>query len=930
MKIKLPLKSLTQLFDSLANVRQAYSQLQRMAVEQDLLFADFNVGNGYLEWDLPGEGWTKFIDAPAARKSDIAEIYEQRKNALLSKLKGSFLSSFVFSVPSDDFIFFRTAGDKTEIALVAWGFRYPDRAPSGELETWIRKVPMQDVRLAFEWDGVKLPMVPFTVQGLQRRTSADGYFYFDRKLEVGSVLDMVSPEGQSFTLTVEQGKSDYITDMTKYFTAHVSVSKNKEPLPETPCEVEFNGTTKSITTDVNGEASIRIPLTCDIMGTLSAQQPACVVKCREVEQQAVPSTPGQILDFKFAFDTKIYEPPIVVIKEEKKEEKKEEEVEEPKKKKFPWWIFLCLLPLLLFIRCSKDVAVQCVEGNNQLEIAGAEVSLEYTSHFLWNNGRFFDNDTVRLVQSTDSTGVTVFKDLKCSVYSYIFYCLSKMTIGAKDGCYMSRDDEYNFHYRHNITLEMEPRREDLHVRLLDLETEDPLPDAWLVYRYHENDSVFIDSVRTNPDGVATIPEMRYCSDMELLQGQSYGYADTLRTDVPCKDLLVGDDSTALRLRPLKERFTFFVKNLDTKEPIPGAVCEVFLTHPSGKVFGPNIVTTSTDGKGIAIYEESFVLSVIDITAHKEHYNDSILTGGPWTVEEFIKQDDETRTIWLRPLPYVQEFINVDSITGKPVPGVTNIIRVINADGTETEYEEISNSNGVFPVEAKEDSKVVIISKKGPEYYDRHTEIEKFRDATDRRIPMRPETVTLKFRTINAAKPGVLVPNCTLQVSGSISGALPPSTSGSGEFNVTFRKVEYLSIKASRNNWVPTTDKVTNKNYEYLKEDQERRDIPMKQDLPPCNAGMNTPKGNNEMNHQRTYGMGVEEGNASIWVDFYSEPDHLKVVDGEGNVLINKSVLRKNEGGPNPIPFHFRGGSVTIIITTSSNNNSSWEYKLNCP
>ena len=85
-----------------------------------------------------------------------------------------------------------------------------------------------------------------------------------------------------------------------------------------------------------------------------------------------------------------------------------------------------------------------------------------------------------------------------------------------------------------------------------------------------------------------------------------------------------------------------------------------------------------------------------------------------------------------------------------------------------------------------------------------------------------------------------------------------------------------------------------------------------------------------MHHSRTYGMGQEEGNASIWVDFYSEPDHLKIIDGKGRVLIDQKVQNKNDGGQNPIPFHFKGGTVTVIIETSTQNGSSWEYVLNCP
>lgn len=601
-------------------------------------------------------------------------------------------------------------------------------------------------------------------------------------------------------------------------------------------------------------------------------------------------------------------------------------------RRFPWWLLLFLLPLLLLIQCHKDIEVSCMEPDTNAPIEQQPITMEYQAHFLWNDGRFLANDSIKLTQKTDSTGTTIFKDLPCSLYSYIFYCLSKASFTAKSDCHAAVDEEHNFHYTCHIDLKMLPRREDLHIKLLDLETSDPLPDGILEYKYVELGEVKTDSAKADPAGVVTIPQMRYCSIMKLLHGSCYGYADTAKVDVPCQDLILANDSSALRLRPIKERFTFFVKNVETKEPIPGAKCEVSLTHPvSGKIDGPHVVTTSTDGKGIAVYGESFILSIIGIKAHKEHFQDSILTGGPWTVEKFIKQDDNTRTIWLKPLPYTQEFVNVDSITGRPIPGVKNIVKVTDHDGTVHTSEETSNSHGVFPVEAKEDSKVEIVSIKDPDYKQKRTVLPKFKDVKDKKIRMSPVMVKLPFRTVNATKPGELVPNCNLKVSGSISGSLSPSNSGSGSFEVTFRRSENLTIVASRKNWITTTDKVNAKNYDYLKVDQERRDIPLKQNLPPCSAGKNTPKGANEMHHSRTYGMGQEEGNASIWVDFYNEPDHLKIVDGEGNVVLDRMVKNKNEGGgQNPIPFHFKGGSVTVIIETSTQNGSSWEYVLNCP
>ena len=934
MKVKLPLHTLSQLFDTRVSIQRIYPQVSAIGKEAGIYFSDLTVGNGYLQWDIPGEGWEKFDTLSPDLKSNVAEIYEERKEAVLSKLKGSFLSNFIFAVPSPEFIYFKEDDGVAKIALAAWGYKYPDRAPSGELQSWIHKKDLEDVKIAFSWNEHILPAVPFSIQGLNRTTSHDGFFYFDRKLPVGTTYDIEGPDNKKFNLSVIKGQYEYIFDLTKYFRVEVNTLKDGEPLPGKEFKIEFNGEQFSGITEENGRSIKRIPLLCDPTGSVSEFQPECKVFCDDSEKEHTPHHPEQLLSYEFEFNSPVGPPVIPPPPEdpgEEEEDDPEEEIitEEPKKRRFPWWIFLCLLPLLFLIRCHKDVEVTVVEPESQIEIPGMEVSLDYTSHHIFNNGKFFPNDSISRTEVTDSTGKAVFKDLPCSVFSYVFYSFSKMKIGAKNECHQAHEDKYNFHYRKHIKVNTEPRREDLHVRLLDLETEDPLPDARLILKYRELDDEIIDTLKTNPDGVVTIPAMRYCGDSELLLAQSYGYADTSRVNIPNREILVADDSTAMRLRPIKEKFNFFVKNEDTKEPIPGAICEVYLTHPSGRTQGPNTVTTSTDGKGIAFYEDSFILSVININAHKEHFRDSVLTGGPFTVESFIQQDEDTRTIWLKPLPYVQEFINVDSISGKPIPGVTNIIKVIDVDGKETTFEEISNSNGVFPVEAKEDSRVEIISRKGPEYIDKISVFDKFKEADDKKIRMKPDLVTLTFRTVNAPKPNTLVPNCSLQVSGSISGSLPPSNSGNGEFQVSFRKVEYLSIKASRKNWVPTTDKVTNKNYEYLKVDQERRDIPLKQDLPPCSAGNLTEKVHNEVNHQRTYGMGIEEGNASIFVDFYGEPDHLQIIDGEGNVLVDKDVKNKNEGGVNPIPFHFRGGSVTVKITTSK-STSSWEYRLNCP
>lgn len=598
----------------------------------------------------------------------------------------------------------------------------------------------------------------------------------------------------------------------------------------------------------------------------------------------------------------------------------------------PWWVLLLLLPLLLFIKCSKDITVSCVEPIGKLPVENLPVKMEYQSHFLWNDGKFFTSDTIRLIQHTDSLGKTVFKDLPCSVFSYVFYCLQKVSFTAVDDCHVALDERRNFHYRWHITLDMEPRLEDLHVQLLDKETGDILPDGILIYKYIELGEEKTDSAHADAAGIATLSQMRYCSVMTELKGTCYGYADTMYVDIPCQSLLNANDSTALRLRPIKERFTFFVKNKETKQPIPDALCKVSLTHPGkSKHVEKREVRTSIDGQGLAVYDKAFILSTMAITASKLHYKDGQLEGGPWTVEVFNRQNDSIRTIWLEPEPYLEEFVNIDSITGKPIPGVTNVIKVIDHDGTMTETTEMSNSNGVFSVWAKEDAKVEVFSTKAPSYKKKISIYPKYKDIKEeeKKIKMQPVLETLKFRTVREEKPNVLLPKCTLTITGSESGLLIPTNSGNGEFSVTMRKYEYLSIVASRKGYKTNRTKVQNRDWEYLRVNQERRDIPLKLDLPPCDGGENVPK-NGQMYHQRSYSMGQEEGDASITGNFYGEPDRLTIYDGpdiSGRILIgpDRSVINNFW-----IPFHFTQGAITVVIKTSPYKNSSWEYVVNCP
>lgn len=481
-----------------------------------------------------------------------------------------------------------------------------------------------------------------------------------------------------------------------------------------------------------------------------------------------------------------------------------------KEKKFPWWLLLFLLPLLLLVKCNKTITVYCYENESKVAVANQSVTLSY--------------DTLVMSRTTDTSGVAVFDSLKTSVFGYVCLFWKKCTFSAISDCYSCDSLIKNFHYTRHVDMPMTPRRVNLHVKLLDKETGDILPDGTVVYTYNENGLSITDSVKTDAAGVVEIPNMRYCSKIDLL-AKCYGYADTVKLQTPCNENIIADDSSAMRLRPIKERFTFFVKNKETKEPIPNAVCSVVLTNPNGSERERrDNIKTSTEGKGMAFFDNAFIRATIAIHAEKTHFKPGDLEGGPFTVTKFIKQPDDVRTVWLEPEPFVVEFQTVDSITGKPIVGAKVHITIIDPNGTKTETDEVSNSpNGIFPVKAKENSKIIIEAKKQLSYKDKKRIIEKFSESVDKKVRMEPDMVTLQFRTTDGVN---VLPNCNLKVNGSISGSLKPSNSGSGVFNVTFRKDELLSIVASKTGYSTNSTKVKNASYNQLGA-QSARDIPLK-------------------------------------------------------------------------------------------------------
>lgn len=309
MNIKLRLDEVRLLIDKRYPIDQIQTRLQPIAKQANLIFADLQVGAGYLQWSLPGNGWTPFSKGDDSQKAAVASAYKTRKEQMQNSLRESPFKEVVFSVPSEDFIFFRKNDIFLEIALTAWAYKYPDKLNGGELDTWISKQNLQKVNIAFSWADKTLPEMKFKLAGHLNTTSPDGFKHVDGPLPVGNTYNVETLIGHHFILTVEQGKENYVFDLTQYCQVKIQAYQDGTPISECSCGVNFNGDIKTITTDNAGRALVQLPLICNPLGELITPQPPCIVNCRNEQQQQTPINNGDLLNFNFNFKTETPQPP---------------------------------------------------------------------------------------------------------------------------------------------------------------------------------------------------------------------------------------------------------------------------------------------------------------------------------------------------------------------------------------------------------------------------------------------------------------------------------------------------------------------------------------------------------------------------------------------------------------------------------------------
>lgn len=238
-----------------------YAELDKL-LGNDNPFAQFKIGSGQYVWSYTKSDceWLPMENASGLKEEQIRTVISELCNKVGTLIPAKYVDS-LFTVPDDSFIFYNDDDGNIRVLFTGWGFRKPTYVSTPPEKTSIKKHTLVDI--SFTYDGVRLKGYEFAIRLTRqvkklRTTDDDGVFCFDT-VKVGErylLIDLKS--NRTFVFEVEAGKTHYDFDLTTYTTISVHVDSDSAPLANEPMKIEYHGNVECPTTDINGNASLKV------------------------------------------------------------------------------------------------------------------------------------------------------------------------------------------------------------------------------------------------------------------------------------------------------------------------------------------------------------------------------------------------------------------------------------------------------------------------------------------------------------------------------------------------------------------------------------------------------------------------------------------------------------------------------------------------
>ena len=205
------------------------------------------------------------------------------------------------------------------------------------------------------------------------------------------------------------------------------------------------------------------------------------------------------------------------------------------RRKFSWWIFLLLLPLLLFLPVEQDVQVMTVNREGVV-VPGANVIMEYSERALlkkgiWNYQMPYSDNRI-----TDEQGLADFGTVHTTLYSILFFPHERLYFAANFNNY-SGDCSLSLYRKYPRPIVIVLDRCAFKLQVKSLSNGDPLEGAMVNLDFSNGNSA---SYVTDANGEISFNIEESNLSIRYLLSKCEGYIDKHERDINIDDFFSTD------------------------------------------------------------------------------------------------------------------------------------------------------------------------------------------------------------------------------------------------------------------------------------------------------------------------------------------------------------------------------------------------------
>ena len=400
---------------------RVYTALKKQfGTGDEQLFTERTPGHEYLQWELPGDGWTSLAEGDPLMRQEVTDEWHRRMNAVAARFASNQqMAQRVLTVPDESFVYYKAdAAGHLLIRLTAWGYRYPERINSGAASgTTAPKTQTEHVVIELLYDGEPAPDHDFRLNGYRRQTNAEGTTDLG-DLPVGYEFD-VEADAVKQHITVLPGQGHVQIDITAFTRVQINATLNGLPYAGATVRVQYKGRDITLTTNEMGVCATTLPI--------DPEAGLCTVSLdNETQQQPLIAGENTFTFHITKEEEKAPEKPIETPEENLPPEKPEEKPEEPAKRTFQPIIEvvnkegkICKqFPIKVTVGGVTGSYVTDAQGRVQLQPVPEGQPMTVTDGFTGNTTQLFDLDADQQVYVFQLPFVTVESELDITVTVY--------------------------------------------------------------------------------------------------------------------------------------------------------------------------------------------------------------------------------------------------------------------------------------------------------------------------------------------------------------------------------------------------------------------------------------------------------------------------------------------------------------------------------